>query len=89
MKRNGAVVTATLGDYKLPTIMDIPALTTVLVPGEGAEAARAKSIGEMSNVALPAAIANAVFDAVGVRLTELPINAEKILEALQAKANEP
>jgi CO/xanthine dehydrogenase Mo-binding subunit len=36
-------------------------------------------------VAVPAAIANAVFDAVGVRLTELPVTAEKVYAGLQAK----
>ena len=40
----------------------------------------------MSNVAVPAAITNAVFDAVGVRLVELPISAEKVLEGLSEKA---
>jgi CO/xanthine dehydrogenase Mo-binding subunit len=40
----------------------------------------------MSNVALPAAITNAVFDAVGVRLRELPVSAEKVLEGLSDRA---
>jgi CO/xanthine dehydrogenase Mo-binding subunit len=83
--RDGAVVSASLGDYKLPTIMDIPDLETVLVSSDGP----AKSIGEMSNVALPAAIANAVYDAVGVRLLDLPLSAEKIYDALRVQANEP
>jgi CO/xanthine dehydrogenase Mo-binding subunit len=82
--QDGAVVSATLGDYKLPTIADIPELVTVLVPSDD-EAG--KAIGEMSNAAIGAAIANAVYDAVGVRLTELPLNAEKIYNALQSKAD--
>ena len=41
----------------------------------------AKAIGEMANVSPPAAIANAVDDAVGVRLFDLPITAEKIFKA--------
>ena len=81
--KDGAVITAHLGDYKLPTIADIPELETVLVPGGGGAAPfSTTAIGEMSNVALPAAITNAVFDAVGVRLCELPVRAEKVLEAL-------
>jgi CO/xanthine dehydrogenase Mo-binding subunit len=40
----------------------------------------------MSNVAIPAAITNAVFDAVGVRLLELPISAEKVVDGLTEKA---
>ena len=72
--RDGAVTSLNLGDYKLPTAMDIPGLTTVLIETNAGPAPYAgKAIGEMSNVAVPAAIANAVFDAVGVRLIDLPI----------------
>ncbi len=85
--KDGAVITAHLGDYKLPTIMDIPVLETVLLPGGGGAAPfSTTAIGEMSNVALPAAITNAVFDAVGVRLVELPVSAEKVLEGLTEKS---
>ncbi len=84
--KDGAVITAHLGDYKLPTIRDIPALETVLLPGGAGPAPFATtSIGEMANVAVPAAITNAIFDAVGVRLVELPVSAEKILEGLSAQ----
>jgi len=85
--KNGAVITAHLGDYKLPTTMDIPELETVLLPGDsGSGPFATTAIGEMSNVALPAAITNAVFDAVGVRLSELPISAEQVLAGLGTKA---
>jgi CO/xanthine dehydrogenase Mo-binding subunit len=86
--RDGAVVSSTLGDYKLPTIMDIPELETVLVSNDGPGADIAKAIGEMSNVAVMAAIANAVYDAVGVRLMDLPLSAEKVYEALRSRATE-
>jgi CO/xanthine dehydrogenase Mo-binding subunit len=86
--KDGAVITAHLGDYKLPTVMDIPELETVLLPGGGGLAPfSTTAIGEMSNVAVPAAITNAVFDAVGVRLVELPVSAEKVLEGLSEKAS--
>jgi CO/xanthine dehydrogenase Mo-binding subunit len=81
---DGAVVSATLGDYKLPTIADIPILETVLVASSAADRNFLKSIGEMSNVAIAAAIANAIYDAVGVRLMELPLSAERIYAALRA-----
>jgi nicotinate dehydrogenase medium molybdopterin subunit len=70
----------------LPTIKDIPQLETVLLPGgSGVAPFSTTAIGEMSNVAVSAAITNAVFDAVGVRLVELPVSAEKVLEGLSVK----
>jgi CO/xanthine dehydrogenase Mo-binding subunit len=84
--QDGAVTTLHLGDYKLPTTMDVPELTTVLVESKTGPAPYAgKAVGELSNVAVPAAIANAVCDAVGVRLMELPVTAEKVHAKLQAK----
>ncbi len=86
--RDGAVTTAHLGDYKLPTAMDIPELSTVLVESKtGPGPFAGKAIGEMSNVPPPAAVANAVFDAVGVRLMDLPVTAEKVYAGLRAKEN--
>jgi CO/xanthine dehydrogenase Mo-binding subunit len=83
---DGAVTNANLGDYKLPTMADIPQLETILLETKhGPAPYEGKAIGELTNVPLPAAIANAVYDAVGVRITELPITAEKVYEALQAK----
>jgi CO/xanthine dehydrogenase Mo-binding subunit len=82
----GRVANASLGDYKLPTIADVPALETVLVhSGGGLGPYDAKSIGEFANNSPPAAIANAVADAVGVRLFDLPVTAEKVYHALKAK----
>jgi CO/xanthine dehydrogenase Mo-binding subunit len=87
--QDGAVTTLHLGDYKLPTAMDIPELTTVLVETKTGPAPYAgKAVGELSNVAVPAAIANAVFNAVGVRLMELPITAEKVYAGLQAREDQ-
>jgi carbon-monoxide dehydrogenase large subunit len=83
----GRITTPNLGEYKLPTIADIPQLKTVLVHSPGGPGPyEAKAIGEMANVSPPAAIANAVADAVGVRLFELPISSEKIYNALKGKA---
>ena len=80
---NGKVANANLGDYKLPTIRDVPRLETVLVESEGGLAPHgAKAIGEFANNNPPAAIANAVADAVGVRLFEIPVTAEKVYRGL-------
>ena len=83
---NGQVINVTLGDYKLPTGADIPELKTVLVhSGGGLGPYEAKAIGEFANNSPPAAIANAVADAVGVRLFEMPITAERIYHSLKEK----
>jgi CO/xanthine dehydrogenase Mo-binding subunit len=81
---NGRVTNSNLGDYKMPTARDIPELKTVLVKSTGGVGPfDAKPIGEFANNGPPAAIANAVADAVGVRLFELPVTAEKIYRALK------
>jgi CO/xanthine dehydrogenase Mo-binding subunit len=82
--RDGAVVSASLGDYKLPCIMDVPELETVLV-SEANGGGMVKSIAEVSNAAVIAAISNAVYDAVGVRLKELPLSAERVYNALRSR----
>jgi putative selenate reductase molybdopterin-binding subunit len=83
---DGRVSTLSLGDVKLPTTQDIPPLTTVLVPGPGGPGPfNAKAIGESSISAVAPAIANAVADACGVRVLDLPITAEKVYWALRAK----
>ena len=83
---DGRISTLNLGETKLPTIADIPPLTTVLVEDAvGPGPFRAKAIGEGSISAVAPAIANAVADACGVRILDLPITAEKVYFALRAK----
>ena len=83
---DGRVSSLSLGDYKIPTIADIPKLETVLLESPaGPTPYQGKGIGEISNIPIAAAIANAVEDAVGVRITSLPITAEKVLAALKGK----
>ena len=82
----GRVTNNNLGDYKLPSVKDIPELKTVLVKTTGGVGPLdSKPIGEFANNGPPAAIANAIADAVGVRLFELPVKAEKIYQALKEK----
>jgi len=81
----GKVVTVNLGDYRIPCTMDLPELKTVLVEdpaGPGPFAA--KQIGENGIIATAAAVANALEDAVGVRIFDLPLSAEKIYFALKS-----
>ncbi len=86
MTEDGHISTLSLGDYKIPTMNDIPKLVTVLLEsGPGPAPYQSKGIGESSNIPVAAAIANAVADAIGVRILDLPITAEKVFAALQAK----
>ncbi len=82
----GRVLTGHLGDYKLPTIADIPPLTTINLPHRGDGPFGAQAIGETPVVPTPAAIANAVADAIGVPVIQLPLSAERVLALLDQKS---
>jgi CO/xanthine dehydrogenase Mo-binding subunit len=80
----GKVTTTNLGEYKIPNIVDIPRFKTVLIQGQnGPGPYEAKGIGEHANVSPPAAIANAIQDACGVRLFEIPATAERVYQELR------
>ena len=82
----GRVATTHFGDYKIPTAKDIPELTTVIVKADGGIGPyKIKGIGENPISPVAAAIANAVEDAVGARIRDLPITAEKIYKALRER----
>ena len=82
---DGRVTTASLADYKIPNIADIPELRTVLLePTVGMGPYGVKGIGEHSNAQTAPAIANAVEDAVGLRVRDLPVTAEKVYRGLHA-----
>ncbi len=84
----GRVLNSNLGDYKVPTIADVPKLATALVRANvGPGPYGAKAIGEMANNSPIAAIANAVADAVGSRAFELPITSDQVLSALRENAS--
>lgn len=83
---DGRVITLSLGDYKIPNMRDIPPLTVSTVKAtEGPGPFGAKAVAESGIGVVTPAIANAVYDATGVRIRELPITAEKILNGLQEK----
>jgi CO/xanthine dehydrogenase Mo-binding subunit len=83
----GRISTLSFGDYKIPNMRDIPELRTVLVRSEsgGPTPYGGKAIGEQPISAVAPAIVNAVLDAVGVSITDLPITAEKVYRGLQAR----
>lgn len=85
----GRVSTLSFGEYKIPTMPDIPELRTVLVPSEsgGPTPYGGKAIGEQPIGAVAPAIVNAVLDATGVSISHLPVTAEKVYKALQERAH--
>lgn len=87
---NGEVINAQFTDYKIMTTLDMPEVKSILVESnEPRGPFGAKGLGEIVLVPTAAAIANAIYNAVGVRITELPITPEKILRALQRKQYHP
>jgi CO/xanthine dehydrogenase Mo-binding subunit len=82
----GHILNANLHDYLIPGIADVPEIISTAVPSyEPRGPYGAKEVGEGSTVPVLGSIANAIYDAVGVRITELPITPAKILKALQEK----
>ena len=84
-RASGRVVNASLMDYKIPSSEDLPPDVQVSFV-ETAQAdgpLGARGVGEHTMIPTPAALANAIFDACGVRITALPITAEKVLAALK------
>lgn len=80
---DGRVTTLSLGDYKIPNIQDVPPLTTSRVQAlEGPGPFGAKAVAESGIGIVAPAIANAIYNATGLRTKELPITAEKVLEGL-------
>jgi xanthine dehydrogenase YagR molybdenum-binding subunit len=82
--RLGIVLNANLEEYKVPTVADIPLIehAAVDVPDVEANSTGAKGIGEPPLVPTAPAIANAVFDAIGIRFREFPLSRRRVLDAL-------
>jgi CO/xanthine dehydrogenase Mo-binding subunit len=83
---DGKILNPSLTTYLMPMAADVPSVENILVQvptDDGPFGARA--VAEPPGFGPPAAIANAIEDAVGVRIKELPLSAEKILQALQGK----
>jgi len=79
--RDGRIVNANMADYLVPVNADIPELDASFVEIEDprSDPLAVKGLGEVVVIGVPAAIANAVFNATGRRIRELPITLEKLL----------
>jgi xanthine dehydrogenase molybdenum-binding subunit len=85
---NGRSLNAGFVDYKMPLSMDMPPIRTILLetaPDPGGPYG-AKGVGEDPIIAIGPAIANAVYDAIGVRFRHYPITPEQVLERLRQKS---
>jgi CO/xanthine dehydrogenase Mo-binding subunit len=82
--QDGQITTLTLGDYKVPCVMDIPPFRTVLLRDPtGPGPLGAKAAGELTNTSVAPAVANAVA-AAGARVMHMPLTAERVLDAIDA-----
>jgi len=84
---NGRLLNASLLDYRMPTALDLPMIDTVLVevfnPGHPYGV---RGVGEVPIVPPAAAVANAIYHATGVRMTELPMAPARVVAAIAAKS---
>jgi putative selenate reductase molybdopterin-binding subunit len=84
--QDGQVLNPRFGSYKIPTVMEVPKVEALWVETNDPRGPYgAKGLGEMGMVPTAPAIANAIYNAVGVRIQELPITPEKLLNGLAAR----
>jgi CO/xanthine dehydrogenase Mo-binding subunit len=80
----GVMANSSFLDYRMPTSLDLPMIDTVIVevPNPG-HPYGVRGVGEVPIVPPPAAIANAIYQAVGVRMTRLPMSPERVQQAVE------
>ncbi|MBI5967648.1 MAG: molybdopterin-dependent oxidoreductase [Deltaproteobacteria bacterium] len=84
--REGKPANTNFRDYRVPTSLDAPEVTSIFVEAAHKEGPYgAKGVGEPALAPTAPAIGNAVYDAIGVRIKDLPITPEKVLKALREK----
>jgi CO/xanthine dehydrogenase Mo-binding subunit len=81
---SGALANPNMSDYMVPSFRDLPAESSADLLEDPNGHAEPHGLGEGTTAPVPAAIGNAVFDAIGVRIRELPITPERVLRALKA-----
>lgn len=84
--RDGQMLNPSFLDYRMPTALDLPMIDTCLIEVPASDGPYGvRGVGEVSIVPPPAAIANAIYRATGVRMTELPMTSERIWRALSRR----
>lgn len=84
--RDGRLRNTSLLDYRMPTCLDLPLIETVIVEVPNpAHPLGIRGVGEVSIVPPPAAVANAIYNAIGVRMSELPMSPPRLLKAILKK----
>ena len=82
----GGMLNSSFLDYRMPISLDLPMIDTVIVEiANPAHPYGLRGVGEVPLVPPLAAVANAVYDAIGVRMDSLPISPDKVLEGLWGK----
>ena len=86
MADDGAMLNSTFLDYRMPTALDLPMIDTVIVEvANPHHPYGVRGVAEVPIVPPLAAMANAIYDAVGVRMTDLPMSPAAIVKALSEK----
>jgi CO/xanthine dehydrogenase Mo-binding subunit len=84
--KDGRLMNPNLVDYRLPRFRDLPAIfkSIIIEEGGGPGPYGAKGMGEGGTVPVAAVICNAVYDAIGVRMSEVPLKGHRVWSAIQA-----
>ena len=84
IREKGVTINNNFLDYKIPTMADVPPIKTALVETNDPYGAfGCKGLGEPTVVPMAPALANAIFNATGIRITELPFSPERVLRAIE------
>ena len=89
LRGDGKILNPSYTDYLIPTIKDKPEMAALVCVEDEYKYSGfgAKGVGEIALIATPSAIANAVYNAIGIRFYEIPLDMEKIYFAIREKEN--
>jgi CO/xanthine dehydrogenase Mo-binding subunit len=89
VRKDGRMLNPSYTDYLIPTIKDMPEMAELVVVEDEYKYSGfgAKGVGEIAFIATPLAIANALYQAVGIRFYDMPLDTEKIYFAIREKRN--